>query len=144
MPDGHAWPPLSSLPITAEFPSPLCLGVLSCEVITTQVSCPLSSPGCQASSDITIPQTLLSLAFLLGLLWSLWAFLTCASAPPCGSVVGRSILPIVLCSSREMNFNTKKNECSWIPASSKKRMATGNGAILAPLPHPAIVSAHRH
>lgn len=149
MPDVQTWPLFSSPPITAEFPSPLSLGGLSCEVVSQtlfspHVSCPLSSPDCQASSDIPVPQTLLSLAFLLGLLWSLWAVPTWASAPPCRSVVGRSIFAITLCSSHEMNFNTKTPSAAEFLPHQRREWRPGTVLFLAPLPRPAIVSPHRH
>lgn len=74
------------------------------------VSCPLSSPVCQAFSDATVLQTLTSRAsylrsarFLLSEPQNIPDFLS-FTASPLGSVVGT----IVLCSLDVMDFNTKK------------------------------------
>lgn len=65
--NAHIWSPSLSPPIDHSLTAQsslvsLFVGGEPSTLLTTQVSCPLSSPGCQAASDVRVPQTLPSLA----------------------------------------------------------------------------------
>lgn len=125
---------------------------LSARVATQAPSSPclsaVPSPVCQAFSAATVLQTLTRPAPQLRLARSLLSELQSIpdfysfAAPSWGSMVGRCIQTIVLCSSDLMDFNTKKlNATKFLPHQRKRKETV---LFLACPPHPAIVSTRHY
>lgn len=144
--------PLSLFHPSIRVSSQLSIGMLACKggeprsVFTTTVSCPLSSPVCQAFSDAAVLHTLTRLApqlrlarSLLSELQSIPDFLSFV-APPLGHVVGRCLGTIVLflrCDFLTLRNRVQSNS-SLIKEGERKLL------FLACPPHPAIVSTRHY
>lgn len=144
--------PLSLFRPSIRVSSQLSIGMLACKggeprsVFTTTVSCPLSSPVCQAFSDAAVLHTLTRLApqlrlarSLLSELQSIPDFLSFV-APPLGHVVGRCLGTIVLflrCDFLTLRNRVQSNS-SLIKEGERKLL------FLACPPHPAIVSTRHY